>query len=255
MKQFLTMMFVCGAVFAQTKSTTPAAKKTAAPVKSPAPVRNLLDPSTLKARAPEVFKAKFTTTQGDFVIQVTRAWAPIGADRFYNLVRGKFFDGGPFFRVIPGFMAQFGLSPNPAVSAVWRSQDLTDEPVKQSNKRGFISYAKAGPNTRTTQMFINYGDNSRLDADGFSPFGEVIEGMDVVEKFNSEYGGSPDQGAIQQLGKSWLDKNMPRVDSVKTAVIVPAVPPAPAATKSTTAAKSTTATKAPGTKSTTATKQ
>jgi peptidyl-prolyl cis-trans isomerase A (cyclophilin A) len=150
-------------------------------------------------------------------------------------------------------MAQFGLSPNPAVSAVWRSQDLTDEPVKQSNKRGFISYAKAGPNTRTTQMFINYGDNSRLDADGFSPFGEVIEGMDVVEKFYSGYGGSPDQGAIQQLGKTWVDKNMPKVDLIKTAVIVPLAPPAPAATKSTTAKAP--ATKAPATKSTTATKQ
>jgi peptidyl-prolyl cis-trans isomerase A (cyclophilin A) len=254
MKQFLTMMFVCGATFAQTKSTTPAAKKTATPVKSTAPVRNLLDPSTLKATAPAIYKAKFTTTQGDFVVQVTRAWAPIGADRFYNLVRDKFFDGGAFFRVIPGFMAQFGLSPNPAVSAAWNGQNLIDEPVKQSNKRGFITFAKASmPNTRTTQVFINYGDNSRLDADGFAPFGEVIEGMEVVEKFNSEYGGSPDQGAIQQLGKSWIDKNMPKVDLIKTAVIVPLVPPAPAATKSTTA--KTAATKAPATKSTTATKQ
>ncbi len=250
MKQFLTMMFVCGAVFAQTKSTTPAAKKPAAPV------RNLLEPSTLKATAPAVYKAKFTTTQGDFVVQVTRAWAPIGADRFYNLVRGKFFDGAPFFRVIPGFMAQFGLNTNPAVSRAWNTQNLMDEPVKQSNKRGFITYAKAGPNSRTTQVFINYGDNARLDADGFAPFGEVIEGMDVVEKFNSEYGDNPaSQGAIQQLGKPWLDKNMPKVDLTKTAVIVPLTPPAPAATKSTTAAKSTTATKAPATKSTTATKQ
>ena len=124
--------------------------------------------------------------------------------------------------------------------------------MKESNKRGFISYAKAGPNTRTTQVFINYGDNSRLDADGFAPFGEVIEGMDVVDKFNSEYGGNPDQGALQQLGKSWIDKNMPKVDLIKTAVIVPAVAPA-AATKSTTAKAP--ATKAPATKSTTTTKQ
>jgi cyclophilin family peptidyl-prolyl cis-trans isomerase len=236
MKQLLTMMFVCGATFAQTKATT-AAKK------SPTPARSLLDPSTMKSKAPETFKAKFTTTQGDFVLEVTRAWAPIGADRFYNLVRGKFFDGSPFFRVIPGFMVQFGLNTNPKVSAVWMTQDLQDEPVKQSNKRGFISYAKAGPNTRTTQMFINYGDNSRLDPQGFSPFGEVIEGMDVVEKFNSEYGDNgSSQGGIQQLGKAWLDKNMPKVDYIKTAVIVPVAPPA--ATKSTTA-------KAPATKSTT----
>jgi peptidyl-prolyl cis-trans isomerase A (cyclophilin A) len=251
MKQFLTIMFVCGAAFAQTKATTStAAKSSTAAKKSPAPVRNLLDPSTLKATAPAVYKAKFTTTQGDFVIQVTRAWAPIGADRFYNLVRGKFFDGAAFFRVIPGFMAQFGISPDPKVSAAWNNQNLMDEPVKESNKRGFITFAKTSmPNTRTTQVFINYGDNSRLDADGFAPFGEVIEGMDVVEKFYSGYGGSPDQGALQQLGKPWIDKNMPKVDSIKMAVIVPAVPPAAApATKSTTV-------KAPATKSTTPTKQ
>ena len=242
MKQFLTMMFVCGAVFAQTKSTT-AAKK------SPAPVRNLLDPSTLKARAPETFKVKFTTTQGDVIIQVTRAWAPIGADRFYNLVRGKFFDDTAFFRVIPGFMAQFGISPNPKVTAAWSSQNLIDDPVKESNKRGFVTFAKTGdPNSRTTQMFINYGDNSRLDAQGFAPFGEVIEGMDVVDKLYSGYGDNPDQGSLSQLGKPWVLKNMPKVDSIKIAVIVPAVAPAPAATKSTT-------TKAPATKATTATKQ
>jgi peptidyl-prolyl cis-trans isomerase A (cyclophilin A) len=250
MKQFLTIMFVCGAAFAQTKSTAASPAKTStAAKKSPAPARSLLDPSTLKATAPAVYKAKFTTTQGDFVVQVTRAWAPLGADRFYNLVRGGFFNGAPFFRVIPGFMAQFGLNTDPKVSRVWMTQDLMDEPVKQSNKRGFITYAKAGPNTRTTQVFINYGDNSRLDADGFAPFGEVIEGMDVVEKFYSGYGdNSSSQGGIQQLGKAWLDKNMPKIDSTKTAVIVPLAPPAPAATKSTT-------TKAPATKATTATKQ
>jgi peptidyl-prolyl cis-trans isomerase A (cyclophilin A) len=182
-------------------------------------------------------------------VQVTRAWAPIGADRFYNLVRGKFFTDVAFFRVIPGFMAQFGISPDPKVTAAWSNQNLMDEPVKQSNKRGFVTFAKTSmPNTRTTQMFINYGDNSRLDADGFAPFGEVIEGMDVVDKFYSGYGGDPDQGSISQLGKPWILKNMPKVDSIKFAAIVPLVPPTPAATKSTTA-------KAPATKSTTTTKQ
>jgi peptidyl-prolyl cis-trans isomerase A (cyclophilin A) len=248
MKQFLTIMFVCGASFAQTKSTT--AAKSTTPAKAAAPVRNLLDPSTLKAIAPAVYKAKFTTTQGDFVVQVTRAWAPLGADRFYNLVRGKFFDGCAFFRVIPGFMAQFGISPDPNVSKVWNAQNLKDDPVKQKNVRGFLTFATAGPNTRTTQLFINYADNSaNLDPQGFSPFGEVIEGMEVVDKFYSGYGGSPDQGALQQLGKPWILKNMPKVDSIKTAVIVPLTPPAPAATKSTTA------TKAPATKATTTTKQ
>jgi peptidyl-prolyl cis-trans isomerase A (cyclophilin A) len=239
MKKLLTMMFVCGAAFAQTKSTTAASTAK----KSPAPARSLLDPSTMKAKAPETFKVQLTTTQGVIIILVTRAWAPIGADRFYNLVRGGFFNGAPFFRVIPGFMAQFGISPDPKVSAVWSHQNITDDPVKESNKRGFVTFAKTSmPNTRSTQVFINYGDNSRLDADGFAPFGQVLEGMDVADKFDSEYGGNPDQGALQQLGKPWIDKNMPKVDSIKTATIVPAVAPA-AATKSTTA-------KAPATKST-----
>ena len=239
MKHLLTIMFVCGAAFAQTKST--AAKSTTPVKKAAAPARNLLDPSTMKSPAPAVFKAKFTTTQGDFVVQVTRAWAPIGADRFYNLVRGKFFDGVAFFRVIPGFMAQFGINPDPKVSAAWSSQNLTDDPVKESNKRGFITFATSGPNSRTTQLFINYGDNSRLDAQGFAPFGEVIEGMDVVEKFYSGYGETAHQGpTMQQLGKSWIDKNMPKLDNIKAAVIVPLTPPAPAATKSTVTKSTTT---------------
>jgi peptidyl-prolyl cis-trans isomerase A (cyclophilin A) len=239
MKQLLTIMFVCGAAFAQTKATTASTAK-----KSPAPTRSLLNPSTLRAKAPETYKVKFTTSQGDILIQVTRAWAPIGADRFYNLVRGKFFDGCTFFRVKSGFMAQFGVSPDPKVTAAWSNEKMMDDPVKQSNKRGFVTFAKSSlPNSRGTQLFINYGDNSRLDADGFAPFGEVIEGMDVADKFYDGYGLNPDPGqAMPQLGKAWTDKNLPKVDLIKTAVIVPAVPPA-AATKSTTkapAAKSTT---------------
>jgi peptidyl-prolyl cis-trans isomerase A (cyclophilin A) len=236
MKQFLTIMFVCGASFAQTKSTT--AAKSTTPAKAAAPARNLLDPSTLKATAPQVYKVKFSTTQGDVLIQVTRAWAPIGADRFYNLVRAKFYDGCAFFRVKAGFMAQFGISPDPKVTAALNGQNLRDDPVKGSNKRGFLTFATAGPNTRTTQLFISTGDNSFLDPQGFSPFGEVIEGMEVVDKFYDGYGLSPDSGSIQQLGRPWVVKNMPKVDSIKTAVIVPLTPPAPAATKSTTATKS-----------------
>jgi peptidyl-prolyl cis-trans isomerase A (cyclophilin A) len=243
MKQLLTMMFVCGAAFAQTKSTAASTAK-----KSPAPTRSLLDPSTLKAKAPETYKVQFTTTQGIVIILVTRAWAPIGADRFYNLVRGKFFDGCTFFRVKSGFMAQFGVSPNPKVTAAWSNEKMMDEPVKQSNKRGFVTFAKASiPNSRGTQLFISTGDNSFLDAQGFSPIGEVLEGMDVVDKFYDGYGLNPDPSqAMPQLGKAWTDKNLPKVDMIKTAVIVPAVPPA-AATKSTTA-------KAPATKSTVTTK-
>jgi peptidyl-prolyl cis-trans isomerase A (cyclophilin A) len=242
MKQLLTIMFVCGAAFAQTKATT-AAKSTTAAKKAPA--RNLLDPSTMKSKAPETYKVKFVTTQGDVIIQVTRAWAPIGADRFYNLVRGGFYNGAAFFRVIPGFMAQFGINPDPKVSADWSNENIVDDPVKESNKRAYVTFAKASaPNTRSTQVFINYKANDFLDPQGFAPFGEVIEGMENVDKFYSGYGGNPDQGALQQLGKSYIDKNMPKVDLIKIATIVPLVPPA-AATKSTTA-------KAPATKSTTA---
>jgi peptidyl-prolyl cis-trans isomerase A (cyclophilin A) len=244
MKHLLTILFVCGAAFAQTKSTT-AAKSTSAAKKAPAAATSsLLNPSALKATAPAIFKAKFTTTQGDFVLQVTRAWAPIGADRFYNLVKAGYYNGAPFFRVIPGFMAQFGIHPDPKVNAAWLNQILRDDPVTQSNKRGYISFATSGPNSRTTQVFINYANNASLDGSGFAPFGEVIEGMDVVDKFYSGYGGNPDQGSLQQLGKPWIDKNMPKVDKVTVATIVPATPAAPAATKSTSApAKSTTATK------------
>jgi peptidyl-prolyl cis-trans isomerase A (cyclophilin A) len=242
MKQLLTIMFVCGAAFAQTKATT-AAKSTTAAKKAPA--RSLLDPSTMKSRAPETYKVKFATTQGDVIIQVTRAWAPIGADRFYNLVRGGFYNGAAFFRVIPGFMAQFGINPDPKVSAVWQNENIVDDPVKESNKRAYVTFAKASaPNTRSTQVFINYKSNDFLDPQGFAPFGEVIEGMENVDKFYSGYGGNPDQTALQQLGKSYIDKNMPKVDLIKIASIVPLVAPA-AATKSTTA-------KAPATKSTTA---
>jgi peptidyl-prolyl cis-trans isomerase A (cyclophilin A) len=237
MKQLLTMMFVCGCAFAQTKSTTAAKKITT-------PTRNLLDPSTLKAKAPEIYKVTFTTTQGDVLIQVTRAWAPIAADRFYNLVRGKFFDGASFFRVKAGFMAQFGLSPDPKVNAAWSNQNMMDEPTKQSNKRGLLTFARTGaPNSRGTQLFINTGDNSYLDPSGFAPFGEVLEGMDVVDKFYDGYGLEADQGSLTNLGKPWIQQNMPKLDLIKTAVIVPLAPPAPAATKSTTATKATTATK------------
>jgi peptidyl-prolyl cis-trans isomerase A (cyclophilin A) len=238
MKQFLTIMFVCGASFAQTKSTT--AAKSTTPAKATAPARNLLDPSTLKATAPAVYKVKFSTTQGDILIQVTRAWAPLGADRFYNLVRAKFYDGCAFFRVKAGFMAQFGISPDPKVTAAWNGQNLRDDPVKEKNVRGFLTFATAGPNTRTTQLFISTGDNSFLDSQGFAPFGEVTEGMELVDKFYDGYGLSPDSGSIQQLGRPWVVKNMPKADSIKTAVIVPLTPPAPAATKSTTATKTTT---------------
>lgn len=180
----------------------------------------LMHPATLNAKAPATFDAKFTTTKGDFVVHVTRAWAPLGADRFYNLVKHGFFSDAAFFRVVPGFMIQFGLSADPAVSKEWQSARIKDDPVTQSNKPGYVTFATAGPNTRTTQLFINFGNNAFLDSQGFAPFGQVTSGMDVVNKLYSGYGEKPDQGSITALGKPYLDKNFPNIDSIKSATIV-----------------------------------
>jgi peptidyl-prolyl cis-trans isomerase A (cyclophilin A) len=180
----------------------------------------------LPLRAPDEFKVKFETSKGTFVVKVVKAWAPLGADRFYQLVRGGYYDQCRFFRVISGFMAQFGISGDPKISAEWRDKAIKDDPVVKSNKRGFVSYAMAGPDTRTTQLFINYGDNSRLDKMGFAPFGEVVEGMEVVDALYAEYGEGaprgrgPDQGRIQKEGNAYLEKDFPKLDFIKTARIV-----------------------------------
>jgi len=207
-------------------TTTSAAKKTTAP-SSPTISRALMNPALLKARAPENFKARFTTTKGDFVVEVHRDWSPLGADRFYNLVKNGFFNDAHFFRVVSGFVVQFGLSPSPAVNKVWKDAAIQDDPVKQTNAKGSITFATGGPNTRTTQLFINLAENGRLDAMGFSPFGNVIEGMDVVEKLYTGYGEAPNQGRIQAEGKPYLDKNFPLLDSIKVARLegVPAAHP------------------------------
>jgi peptidyl-prolyl cis-trans isomerase A (cyclophilin A) len=204
----------------------PATKTPAAPTGAKAATRGvdpaLLNPALMREKAPEVYQAKFTTTRGDVIIEVTRAWAPLGADRFYNLVRHHFFDGASFFRVVSGFVVQFGLSPNPEVSGVWEKAAIKDDPVKQSNKRGYLTFATAGPNTRTTQIFINLGNNAALNAQGFAPFGVVTEGMEMVDQFYRGYGEAPDQGQIQSKGKAYLDQNFPKLDSIKSATIVPA---------------------------------
>jgi peptidyl-prolyl cis-trans isomerase A (cyclophilin A) len=218
MKIFFITLLACGIAFAQGNGKpAPTAVKKAAPAGP-----NLLNPSTLKAKAPEVYKVKMTTTKGDVIIQVNRGWAPMGADRFYNLIRGGYYKDAAFFRVIPGFVAQFGIAARPDVTAAWEKARLIDDRVIQSNKRGTIVFATAGPNTRTTQIFINYRDNTPLDRDGFAPFGEVTEGMDVVDKFFSGYGEAPDQGRITAIGKPYLDKNFPNLDRIVTAVILPA---------------------------------
>jgi peptidyl-prolyl cis-trans isomerase A (cyclophilin A) len=185
----------------------------------------LMNPAALTEKAPDVFQAKFETTKGAFVIEVTRAWAPLGADRFHNLVKNGYYDNCRFFRVLAGFMAQFGINGDPKLNAAWRQAQIKDDPVKQSNKRGFVTYAMGGPNTRTTQLFINYNDrNSQLDSQGFSPFGKVVEGMKVVDSLYADYGeggaGGPDQGRIQMEGNAYLEKGFPKLDYIKSAVIV-----------------------------------
>jgi peptidyl-prolyl cis-trans isomerase A (cyclophilin A) len=181
----------------------------------------LLDPSKLTAKAPDVFQASFTTTKGDFVIEVHRDWAPNGADRFYNLVKSGFFDDTRFFRVVDGFMVQFGISGDPAVASKWQTSNIQDDPVKQSNKKGFVTFAQTNaPNSRSTQVFVNYGDNSRLDATRFAPFGEVTKGMDIVDSIYAGSGEGPNQGLIQSQGNAYLDSKFPKLDGVKHAEIV-----------------------------------
>lgn len=184
------------------------------------------DPSKLTVKAPEGFEAQFNTTKGKFTVEVTRSLAPHGADRFYNLVRSGYFTDVAFFRVIPGFMCQFGISGDPKISAKWREATIPDDPVKGSNTRGTITFATAGPNTRTTQLFINFANNTSLDHQGFAPFGKVIKGMDVVDKINGEYGDGapygrgPSQGKIQMEGNAYLKKDFPDLDYIKSATIV-----------------------------------
>jgi peptidyl-prolyl cis-trans isomerase A (cyclophilin A) len=220
------------------KSTAPkapaAAPKTApkaAPPKAAVARPSLLNPASLKDKAPEQFQARFTTTKGDFVVEVTRAMAPVGADRFYNLVKYGFYYGCGFFRVVPGFVVQFGLGPNPAVNNAWDNAKIADDPVQGSNVRGTLSFATAGPGTRTTQLFISFADNSRLDTMGFAPFGKVVEGMDIVDRIYSGYGQTPDQGRITHEGAAYLKANFPELDTITKAIIVPpagSAAPAPA---------------------------
>jgi peptidyl-prolyl cis-trans isomerase A (cyclophilin A) len=186
---------------------------------------NLSDPAALNAKAPAVYQAKFDTSKGPFVVEVHRDWAPRGADRFYNLVKNGFFDNARFFRVIEGFMVQFGINGDPNIAGVWRDADIKDDPVKQSNERGTITFATAGPNTRTTQVFINFGDNAGLDGQGFSPFGKVVSGMEVVDSLYGGYGegapngNGPDQGRLQSQGNAYLEQDFPKLDFIKTATI------------------------------------
>ena len=186
----------------------------------------LSDPSLATETAPDTFKVAFETTKGPFVVKVTRSWSPHGADRFYNLVKIGYFEDIAFFRVIPNFMAQFGIHGDPAISRAWRNATIKDDPVVQSNKRGYIPYAKTNrPNSRNTQFFINFRDNVNLDGMGFSPFGEIAEGMDVVDAIykvgeGRPRGPGPAQQVIQARGNDYLEKDFPKLDYIKSAKIV-----------------------------------
>ncbi len=178
------------------------------------------------SHAPDSYKVKLATTKGDVIIEVTRVWAPRAADRFYELVNERYYDGARFFRVIKGFVAQWGLNGDPKVTQLWSQMKMPDDPVVESNKKGGVTFAMAGPASRTTQVFINLADNTRLDKSGFAPFGKVISGMEAVEEFYKGYGDTaprgvgPDQNRILREGNAYLDREFPRLDSIKTARVM-----------------------------------
>jgi len=225
------------------KEATPAAQPSAAtPADTPAKAAEakaerpleelrpeLLDPAAVAAKTPavpDVFRVRFHTTKGDFVVEARKEWAPRGAERFYQLVYGGFFTDVAFFRAIQGFMVQFGINGSPAVAQAWKEAVFPDDPVKQENRRGMISFATSGPNSRTTQMFINFVDNLRLDEMGFAPFAKVVEGMDVVDSLYTGYGEGvpagrgPSQGRIHAEGNAFLRKAYPELDYIKSATIL-----------------------------------
>lgn len=215
----LLMTIASASLFAQARKTTRRKTVSTAP--------SLLHPASLHAKAPDVYLVKFHTSKGDFTMKVTRAWSPIGADRFYNLVEHHFYDGASLFRVVPHFVVQFGLPADPQLGRAWANASIKDDPVTQSNLTGYVTYAMGGPNTRTTQVFINLVDNTRLDSGGFAPFGQVVEGMDVVQQFYGGYGDKgPDQGRLTNEGKAYVEKNFPKLDTIITAHVAPPHPPA-----------------------------
>jgi peptidyl-prolyl cis-trans isomerase A (cyclophilin A) len=190
--------------------------------------KSLLNPAGLNETAPDTYNVRFDTSAGEFVIKVTRAWAPNGADRFYNLVKNGFYDDTRFFRAISNFMVQFGINGNPSVNKVWQAARIPPDKVTQSNRKGFITFAMGGsPDTRTTQVFINFRNNTNLDGMGFAPFGEVVSGIENVDKIFTGYGeGAPSgrgpaQGRVQAEGNAYLTKEFPKLDYVKSATIVP----------------------------------
>jgi peptidyl-prolyl cis-trans isomerase A (cyclophilin A) len=211
----------CGAGDRAGVADTDGAEAAADPLPDFALLKKPHDPA-MNETASGVFQVRLTTTRGDIVIEAHREWSPHGADRFYNLAKAGFFDGIKFFRVIKGFMVQFGIHGDPDISRFWANATIQDDPVVKSNTRGFVSFAMGGPHTRSTQFFINYGDNKSLDGQGFSPFGKVIEGMEVAESLFSEYAGQPQaaQSTIQRQGNAFLDEKFPKLDSILTGRVI-----------------------------------
>ncbi len=178
------------------------------------------DEAKSKDQSPDVYKVLFETSKGNFTVEVTREWAPNGADRFHKLVEAGYYDDCRFFRVVPNFMVQWGINGDPEIQKSWVDAKIEDDRVTQSNKRGFITYATSGPDSRTSQLFINFKDNAGLDSQGFAPFGRVVDGMDVVDAINAEYREKPNQGLIQERGNEYLNKSFPKLDYIKKASIV-----------------------------------
>jgi len=252
--QLLSVLILSIPAVAQTPTPAPKPKSTTAAKPAAAATYDhaLLKPALLKAQAPDTYQVKFDTTRGVFTITVTRAWSPLGADRFYNLVKHHYFDNARFFRVLPNFVVQFGLSANPAVNAAWEKATIKDDPHSQSNKPGTLVFATAGANTRTTQLFINLKDNGpSLDSQGFTPFGQVDgDGMKVVEMLYDQYGESAgmDQENISKGGEKFLATHWPKLDTIKSATLIGAAattPAKPAAKPATTAKPASSATPKP----------
>jgi peptidyl-prolyl cis-trans isomerase A (cyclophilin A) len=215
-------------ILASTTLAILAAAAAGVQAQAPAPKKSLMNPAAFKEQAPDVYNVRFDTSVGEFVVRVTRAWAPNGADRFYNLVKNGFYDEARFFRAVPNFMVQFGINGNPAVAKIWQTARIPPDKVTQSNKKGFITFAMgASPDTRTTQVFINFRNNTNLDGMGFAPFGEVVSGIEVVDKIYTGYGegaprgGGPPQARVVAEGNAYLTKAFPRMDYIKTATIQP----------------------------------
>lgn len=196
------------------------AKADAVPARDDADFAKLLQPEKLNETAPAQFFVDVKTTKGTFKLEIHRDWAPIGVDRFYNLVKAGFFTDIAFFRMVRGFVVQFGIHGSPLVSSVWREANLNDDPVRETNAKGTLTFATAGPNTRTTQFFINLADNARLDQMGFAPIGKIVSGHEVVDALNFEYHERPNQGKIQFEGNAYLKAQFPKLDYIESMTVV-----------------------------------